>query len=699
MSWIVNSQDTNILVPIGATGELLLEGPAQARGYLNDEVRTNAAFINKPPWTSDVCQARSSGRFYKTGDLVRYNPDGTINYIGRKDTQVKLRGQRIELGEIEHHILSQPTVRKAVVLLPSSGPYKDSISALVEFETSGPVANHDDIYVIQDSELEASSLSWSKISDHLREMLPAYMMPSTWIAIKKIPLHTSAKADRSRLSSWLSRLPPDHRVGRSLKANTPQPISVSDDIAWSISNKIAKILIPTGTGSPLCISGHNVNLTRIGMDSIQIMSLAAFLKQTYDVTIPIKLLMNYHTTVTDVSRHIYESRASKRVLSVDKPFEVNLLSEFSLLDSQLESFDQNMGVIFLTGATGFLGTQILRQLLNKASVKKVIAHVRAPDPEQAKGRLVQAAISALWWSVTFSSKLEIWNGDLGLPMLGLSLKQWNKLQNVDAIIHNGAVVNWNADYYTLKPTNVNSTVELLKTFSGSRSRTSPCPKFVYVSGGRTFDNDDDTSVAVQLSGVDGYSQTKFISEMLVRSSMKRAIASGRTLQMYIVKPGLIIGTKEEGIANLRDFLWRYVAGALSIGFYPLPEPDDWLMVSSADRVASTVIGALAKDNNVKDYKKSIDIVDGVKMQHFWSIVNEHAGKGMLKPLSSRAWKSEIQRDINAKSEKHPLWPIQHLLSDEGNLGRVRKPNGVSADWLEETIRRNVEYLKISGFFA
>ncbi|KAK1914076.1 hypothetical protein P3342_007322 [Pyrenophora teres f. teres] len=106
VAWVVDPDDHNKLAPIGSVGELLVEGPILARGYLNDAEKTNAAFIEDPTWLLEGSTNHHGrrGRMYKTGDLVYYRPDGNLIYVSRKDDQVKVRGQRVELGEIEHHI-------------------------------------------------------------------------------------------------------------------------------------------------------------------------------------------------------------------------------------------------------------------------------------------------------------------------------------------------------------------------------------------------------------------------------------------------------------------------------------------------------------------------------------------------------------------------------------------------------------------
>uniref|UniRef100_A0A8H7K5F9 Carrier domain-containing protein n=1 Tax=Bionectria ochroleuca TaxID=29856 RepID=A0A8H7K5F9_BIOOC len=104
--WVVNPDDDQVLAPFGAVGELLVEGPILARGYLNDPERTAAAFVVDPAWlvSGNPDGPGRRGRLYKTGDLVRFNPDSSLSFVGRKDTQVKIHGQRIELGEIEQNV-------------------------------------------------------------------------------------------------------------------------------------------------------------------------------------------------------------------------------------------------------------------------------------------------------------------------------------------------------------------------------------------------------------------------------------------------------------------------------------------------------------------------------------------------------------------------------------------------------------------
>ena len=160
------------IVPVGVPGELWIGGKGVARGYLNREELTNEKFINNP---------FEEGKVYKTGDLVKWLPDGTIEFLGRIDQQVKVRGFRIELGEIESVLNQIDGVKNAVVVAKDFSGNKQLV-AYVEFVGKGEVT------------LEA-------VDEYLRNKLPEYMVPSFIIEIDAIPLTPNKKVDRKYLES------------------------------------------------------------------------------------------------------------------------------------------------------------------------------------------------------------------------------------------------------------------------------------------------------------------------------------------------------------------------------------------------------------------------------------------------------------------------------------------------------------------
>ncbi|WP_408030540.1 amino acid adenylation domain-containing protein, partial [Tenacibaculum xiamenense] len=162
--------ESSELVPVGVIGELCVGGRGVARGYLNREELTNEKFISNP--------FKEGERIYKTGDLARWLPDGTLEYVGRKDNQVKIRGYRIELGEIENALSSLETISQCCVLAKEAA---DDSKRLVGYVVSEEAFDKEGIQI------------------ELKESLPDYMIPSIWVEMDEMPLTASGKLDRRAL--------------------------------------------------------------------------------------------------------------------------------------------------------------------------------------------------------------------------------------------------------------------------------------------------------------------------------------------------------------------------------------------------------------------------------------------------------------------------------------------------------------------
>jgi amino acid adenylation domain-containing protein/non-ribosomal peptide synthase protein (TIGR01720 family) len=201
--WIVSRNNHHVLSPVGAVGELLLEGPAVGEGYLNDAEKTAQAFVRDVLWANGKLDPQTT-RFYKTGDLVKYNEDGTMLYLGRKDSQTKVRGQRLELSEVEHHLMEDGAVQNALASVPTAGPCAKRLVGVVSIKDApiSGVSNE----VLQLLPQEMASLNISIIRDHLCERLPSYMIPSLWVAIRRFPLTPGGKMDRRRVVQFLEQM-------------------------------------------------------------------------------------------------------------------------------------------------------------------------------------------------------------------------------------------------------------------------------------------------------------------------------------------------------------------------------------------------------------------------------------------------------------------------------------------------------------
>jgi len=173
-----------IPLPIGAIGELYIGGIAIARGYLNRPELTTEKFIANPFQTLEEKKKGKNSRLYKTGDLVRWLPNGTLEYIGRNDFQIKIRGYRVELGEIEAVLSSYEGVKQCVVLAK---------------ESTNEGATNDKYlvgYYVADFKLDKELML-----EYLKARLPEYMIPGIFIYLKNLPLTINGKLDRMALSN------------------------------------------------------------------------------------------------------------------------------------------------------------------------------------------------------------------------------------------------------------------------------------------------------------------------------------------------------------------------------------------------------------------------------------------------------------------------------------------------------------------
>ncbi|MGZ9130812.1 MAG: amino acid adenylation domain-containing protein, partial [Candidatus Binatia bacterium] len=159
--------------PLGVPGELYIGGDGLARNYLKRPLLTNEIFVRDP------FSSGPDARLYKSGDLVRYRPDGNIEFLGRSDNQVKVRGFRVEPGEIEAALAAHPSVREATVIAR-----KDEIDKyLVAYLTAR----------------EGRDLDIGDVRHHLEQRLPAHMVPWVFSVLEEMPLSPSGKVDRAAL--------------------------------------------------------------------------------------------------------------------------------------------------------------------------------------------------------------------------------------------------------------------------------------------------------------------------------------------------------------------------------------------------------------------------------------------------------------------------------------------------------------------
>ena len=267
---IANTQiyllDSDMLpVPIGVPGELYIGGVALARGYLNRPELTAERFIPNP------FSGTPGERLYKTGDLARRQPDGDIVFLGRLDHQVKLRGFRIELGEIEIVLRQHPAVQEAVAVIRRDLPENARLVAYVVTRSGSPP-------------------STSELHRFLREKLPDYMLPATFVHLDALPLSANGKIDRLALPT------PDGKRPTLEHTFVPPRTPIEETLAkiWTEVLRLERV-------------GVHDNFFELGGHSLLATQVVSRVRQALDMELPLRLLFEA-PTIADLAIGLVCSR-------------------------------------------------------------------------------------------------------------------------------------------------------------------------------------------------------------------------------------------------------------------------------------------------------------------------------------------------------------------------------------------------------
>lgn len=239
-------------VPIGVTGELYIGGVSLARGYQQQPALTAECFVPHP-YSTDP-----GTRLYRTGDLARFWPDGTIEYRGRTDFQVKVRGFRIELAEIETALQQYPDIQESVVLAREDTPGEKRLVAYIV------TSNH-------------TSISISQVRKHLQEHLPEYMIPAVFVAMGTLPTTLNGKLDRAALPPPDSSRPDLDEVFTEARTETEAFLTS----LWTRALSIKRI-------------GIYDNFFDLGGDSLVSLRLVSWLNQA-GLPVTLKYIFQYQT--------------------------------------------------------------------------------------------------------------------------------------------------------------------------------------------------------------------------------------------------------------------------------------------------------------------------------------------------------------------------------------------------------------------
>ena len=538
-------------VPVGVIGDLYIGGDGVSRGYLNRPELTAERFIPPPASTSrqkpPLRSARKDSVMYKTGDLARYLADGNIEFFGRSDQQVKVRGYRIETGEIEVALMNHPQVKQAVVVAWKERSAEASLVAYV-------------VPAVPESEAEHVHLR-----DYLRAKLPEYMIPSVFVNLESLPLTPNGKVDRKALPA-----PTQSRV--DLRA---QYIAPRTPLEAELAEVCAQVL-----GLNAEQVGVNDNFFELGGHSLLGTRLVFLLREKYSLEtsqLPLRALFE-QPTVANLAEVISNAKCGGKgaYAGGSNIIRMNQLSLEQLKAEAILDADINAGdlvyehaepkKILLTGATGFVGAFLLRDLLKQTSAD-VYCVLRAENVEQGLKRLKRNLDSYQLWDPAFAPRIQPVLGDLGSPRFGLSEEKFYELATqIDSIIHNGAMVNFVYPYAAHKSANVLGTQEILRL--ASRVKLKPVHHVSTLSilhngdhdDGRIYRETDDIEQTGAPFG--GYAQSKWVAEKLVMQ------AGARGIPYAIYRPGLVSGHSVTGAWNTDNMISSMTRACLLLGAAP-----------------------------------------------------------------------------------------------------------------------------------
>ncbi len=544
--------DAGELAPRGVVGELAIGGVGVADGYLGAPQLTAERFLRDP------FVAAADARIYRTGDRVRWNADGTLSFLGRRDFQAKLRGIRIELGEIETALAAHPEVRAAAVALREDRPGDKRLVAYV-------VAASDEV-------ADATLRGW------LAARLPEAMLPSLFVRLAALPLSPNGKVDRRALP-----VPPAApRDLRQLRA----PTTATEQAVLAVWRELL------GRAD----IGVDEDYFALGGDSLSTLPLLFKLNTALGTELPLAALFAA-PTVAGMAEAADRQRAGEAGTALDLAALVQLPVEIDPRHAAPADAPRNAPrQLLLTGATGFLGAYLLRELLDRTAAT-IHCLVRADEGADALGRVRDNLRAYGLWHPDDAARLRPVRGELALPRLGLDGAGFDALaETVDAIFHNGGQVNFLAPYARLEAANVGGTREVLRL--ATRGRLKPVHLVstlgVHLTAdnlGRTVRESDPAPEAAGQHG--GYNQSKWVAEQLA------LVARERGLPLTLHRPARITGDSRSGASNVGDYFNAWIRGCVQLGLAPRL-PDEAFDMMPVDVVARGLV-TIALGEGVGNY--------------------------------------------------------------------------------------------------
>lgn len=498
-----------------APGELFISGPGEGVGYWKRPALTAERFVPNP-------FEGAGKRMYRTGDLARRTPVDALEFVGRVDHQVKVRGFRVELGEVEHRIREVPGVREAVVVIAGVSPDEATMAAFVQLDEGKPI---------------------EAVKEALARSLPPPMIPRVFHTVTEWPRTTVGKLDRLELARRATPRPA-----------TPPPVhrADSDSVRERLRAIWCRVLNISAVGDA------DDFFEKAGGDSLSAVRMVSQVEKEFGIEVPVKEVFK-RPTIEALARVVGGERSSRS--------DESLWVSDSRLDDGIvpvrTSTEQPSRRVLLTGATGFVGRWVLRRLLESTDVV-VECVVRAESDGVAIERL-KASLQRTGYAADVPwDRCHILLGDLGRPQLGVPQREWGDLAtSVDCVVNLGAWVNYLHPYSRLRAANVQATRDLLRlACEGTRKRFIHGSTLGMFRGGEPVLETTPPPAQASEETHRGYALTKVVSERLVWEAIARGLGG------VICRMPDVVGDTVSGSSNQRDMLFMTFAACLKLGAAP-----------------------------------------------------------------------------------------------------------------------------------
>ncbi|PQQ31340.1 non-ribosomal peptide synthetase [Photorhabdus luminescens] len=543
------------IVPAGVAGELWIISDFLSPGYHNKDHETQARFLTGN-WLGTLSQ-----HAYKSGDLIKLKSDNSFTYLGRLDNQLKIRGFRIEPSEIEAVINSLDGVKVSAVIGKEISAGNKMLVAFI---------------------ITTEPLERVEMLTRLRSSLPDYMVPNEFIFLPDLPTTPSGKIDRKALHHIeITKMSDDVE-----KNNIEEALTSTEQTVKLLWQKV----FPNRAINP------EDNFFNIGGHSLLATQLVYLLRKQFNVDFPIKSLFNA-TSLRDMadSVDVYLNNDKKSDDEIKNTFINDAFIQHDWTYTRQLNPSMSSDVL-LTGATGFLGIYLLRDLLQQIT-GRVICLVRATDNSAGLSRIIKNAhCYGIDHDIDFS-RVEIVVGDIAKAKFDLTEAEYQSLsERVSKIYHAAAHINFVLPYSSVKGANVDGIVEVIN-FCCHRERK----KLEYISTIAVFAPDYPQQPITEDSLPDypnslsiGYTQSKWVAEQYVQQARYQGV------DINIYRIGRISGDSVTGACQEDDFLWLQIKSFIQMEIAPYPEllTTDLLPV---DFVSQAIV-ALSASNKIHEHQ-------------------------------------------------------------------------------------------------